>query len=145
MRWSREPAKVDAALWALAIALRLLEAFRGLRGGSYFPPLIRAKITLPGTGSSGYLPGLTPRLFCNRNLTDEAPLFSEDPNFDSKIHTLTANFGHPSTLKFTNNESFFIVTIALPEGATLDDPEQVENALHKLYSRVKYYTNLTSV
>ena len=71
-------------------------------------PLTRELLlTLPGTGSSGYLPGLTPRYICNRTLIDEAPLFSEDPNFDIKTHSLTAQFGHPPTLKFANNTSFF--------------------------------------
>ena len=81
---------------------------------------------------------------CNRNLIDEAPLFSDDANFDSKNHTLTAHFEHPPKLKFKNNQSYLVVIVSLPEGAMLDDPEHVKNALPKPYRRVKYYRNSSS-
>jgi hypothetical protein len=77
----------------------------------------------------------------NPNLIDEAPLFSEDAQFDSDNCTLTAHFEDPSQLVFTQIDPSFIVKITVRENASLDDPEQVQNALLKLYSRVKYYTN----
>ena len=77
----------------------------------------------------------------NPNLIDEAPLFSEDPQFDSENCTLTAHFGPPAKLVFRQNDPSFTVSITLPENATLYDPEHVQNALSKLYRRVKYYTN----
>ena len=80
-------------------------------------------------------------IFCNRNLTDEAPLFSEDPQFDSNNCTLTAHFEDPPVLVFTQIDPSFIVKITLRKNTSLEDPEQVQNALFKLYSRVKYYTN----
>ena len=80
-------------------------------------------------------------IFCNRNLTDEAPLFSEDAQFDSESCTLTAHFESPPKLIFTQNDLSLVVSITLPENATLDNPKQVENALSKLYYRVKYYTS----
>ena len=80
-------------------------------------------------------------IFCNRNLIDEAPLFSDEDQFDSQNHTLTAHFEDPPKLIFTKNESSLIVSVSLPKNASLDDPDQVQNALSKLYSRVKYYTN----
>jgi hypothetical protein len=80
-------------------------------------------------------------IFCNRNLTDEAPLFSEDPQFDSNNCTLTAHFEQPPKLKFTQIDPSLTVSISLPENSDLDDPKNVQSALSKLYSRVKYYTN----
>lgn len=80
-------------------------------------------------------------IFCNRNLTDKAPLFSDDVEFDSDSCTLTAHFEDPPKLQFTDIESQLLVTVSLPKGATLDNPESVENTLSKLYTRVKYYTN----
>jgi hypothetical protein len=35
-----------------------------------------------------------------------------------------------------------VVSVSLPKGATLEDPEHVRNALSKLYSRVVYYSSL---
>jgi len=80
-------------------------------------------------------------IFCNRNLTDEAPLFSEDDQFDSQNHTLTAHFEDPPRLVYTKNKPSLVVSVTLPKNATLEDPEEVENALFKLYTRVKYYSN----
>ena len=77
-----------------------------------------------------------------RNLIDEAPLFADDTNFDSNSCTLTAHFEDPPKLKFTDIESQLLVTVALPKNTTLDDPESVQSALLKLYSRVKYYTSI---
>ena len=74
----------------------------------------------------------------------ESPPFSRYTDFDSTNHTLTAHFGDPPKLKFMNNRSFFVVTVSRPQGATLDDPEHVKNALLKLYRRVKYYTRSSS-
>jgi hypothetical protein len=38
-----------------------------------------------------------------------------------------------------------LVTVTLPEGASLDDPEHVHNALSKPYQRVKYYASSPTV
>jgi hypothetical protein len=77
----------------------------------------------------------------NLNLIDEAPLFCDDVEFDSENYTLTAHFDTPHKLVFTKIKSELTVSISLPKGATLENPEHVENALSKLYRRVKYYTN----
>jgi hypothetical protein len=61
--------------------------------------------------------------------------------FDNENYTLTAHFEDPPKFIFKNNRSSLVVTVSLPEGVTLEDPEHVENALLKLYKRVKYYTN----
>ena len=75
-----------------------------------------------------------------RNLIDEAPLFSEDAEFDSDNRALTAHFEDLPKLVFTQNDLQLIVTVSLPQNSSLDDPESVQNALSKLYKRVKYYT-----
>jgi hypothetical protein len=75
-----------------------------------------------------------------RNLIDEAPLFSEDAQFDSNSCTLTAHFEDPPKLKFTDIELQLVVTVSLPKNTSLDDPQSVQSALHKLYSRAEYYT-----
>jgi len=75
------------------------------------------------------------------NLIDEAPLFSEDDEFNSKNYTLTAHFEDPPKLIFKNKCLSLIVSVSLPQDATLEDPEHVQNALSKLYKRAKYYTN----
>jgi hypothetical protein len=75
-----------------------------------------------------------------RNLIDEAPLFSEDTEFDSSDDILTAHFDDPPTFKYSSRRSQLVVTISLPQGTTLEDPQSVQNALSKLYRRVKYYT-----
>jgi hypothetical protein len=80
-------------------------------------------------------------IFCNQNLIDEAPLFSEDDQFGSESCTLTAHFESPPKLTFTKNDLSLVVSISLPKNATFEDPEQVENALSKLYYRVKYCTS----
>jgi hypothetical protein len=77
----------------------------------------------------------------DHNLIDEAPHFADDTNLDSNSCTLTAHFEDPPKLKFTDIRASLIVTVALPKDSTLDDPQSVQNALSKLYSRVKYYTN----
>ena len=81
------------------------------------------------------------RIFCNRNLTDEAPLYSKDVEFDSTDHTLVAHFGDPQKFIFKNKLAELVVSVSLPKGMTLKDPKHVESALSKLYQRVKYYQN----
>jgi hypothetical protein len=80
-------------------------------------------------------------IFCNRNLIDEAPLFSDDVEFDSKNYTLIARFEDPPKFIYKNNRAELIVTVSLPQNASLEDPNHVRNALLKPYTRVKYYTN----
>jgi hypothetical protein len=80
----------------------------------------------------------------NPNLIDEAPLFSEDDEFDSESCTLTAHFEDPPKLIFEDKSLSLIVSVSLPKGVTLADPEHVQSALSKLHSRVKYYTNSTT-
>jgi len=74
------------------------------------------------------------------NLIDEAPLFSEDAEFDSDNCALTAHFEYPPRLNFIQSDPYLVVSISLPENSSLDDPESVQIALSKLYKRVKYYT-----
>ena len=76
------------------------------------------------------------------NLVDEAPFFSTDTDFDSTDHTLIAEFGPPPKFIFKNKPAQLVVSVSLPKNATLDDPEIVQNVILKLYTRVKYYTNL---
>jgi hypothetical protein len=76
-----------------------------------------------------------------QNLIDEAPIFSEDVNFDSTDCVLTAEFGPPAKFIFKNKSRQLVVSVSLPKGVTLQNPEHVQNALSKLYTRVKYYTS----
>ena len=77
-----------------------------------------------------------------RNLIDEAPPFSEDINFNSADHILIAEFGPPARFIYRHLKSELLISVNLPQGVTLENPEHVKNALYKLYSRVAYYTNL---
>jgi hypothetical protein len=79
----------------------------------------------------------------DKNLIDEAPLFSDDAEFDSENHILTAHFDDPPKLKYTSQKLQLVISVSLPKHATLDDPLHVENALSKLYKRVKYYSSLS--
>jgi hypothetical protein len=81
----------------------------------------------------------------DKNLIDEAPLFSEDVEFDSDNCALTAHFEDPPKLVFTKSDPYLTVSISLPKNSTLDDPESVRIALDKLYRRVKYYTYSSQV
>jgi hypothetical protein len=81
----------------------------------------------------------------DKNLIDEAPLFSEDVEFDSDNCTLMAHFGDPPKLVFTKNDPQLIVSVSLPKGTSLYDPQSVQSALLKLYQRVKYYTYSSQV
>ena len=69
------------------------------------------------------------------------PLFLEDSDFDSTDCTLVAHFGDPQKFIFKNKMMELVVSVSLPKGMTLENPEHVYNALSKLYSRVKYYQN----
>ena len=73
------------------------------------------------------------------NFIDEAPFFAEDVEFNSTDHTLVADFGTPHKFIFKNYLAHLAVSVSLPKGMTLENPEHVQNALSKLYSRVKYY------
>jgi hypothetical protein len=75
------------------------------------------------------------------NLIDEVPIFSEDTSYDSTDHVLIADLGPPTRFMYRNHKSELLVSVSLPEGVTLDDPEHVYNALLKLHSRIAYYTN----
>ena len=67
--------------------------------------------------------------------------FSEDDEVDSKNYTLIAHLEDPPKFFYKNKRAELIVTVTLPQNASLEDPKHVQNALLKLYTRVAYYTN----
>ena len=69
------------------------------------------------------------------------PSLLKDTDFDSTDHTLIAHFGDPHRFIFKNYLAQLVVSVSLPEDATLEDPKHVGNVIYKLYSRVKLYQN----
>jgi hypothetical protein len=108
------------------------------------PPCSQKDIDAIAAVRDEFLKNKPPSLphYRDKNLIDEAPLFSKDVEFNSTDHTLVAHFGDPPKFIFKNYLAQLIVSVSLPESMTLENPEHVQNAIYKLYMRVKYYQNL---
>lgn len=75
----------------------------------------------------------------DKNLIDEAPFFCEDIDFNSAEHTLIAKLEDPPKFIYKNNLAQLTISVSLPKGVTLENPDHVRNALLTLYTRIKYH------
>jgi hypothetical protein len=80
-------------------------------------------------------------LICYEELQVVAAELPENFVVDSTDHVLVAGFSPSQKFIYKNLKSELVVSVSMPQGVTLENPEHVYNALPKLHSRVTYYTN----